>query len=85
MATAKRVGEIQALSFSVSHRGEDLGSPLGPVFSGKDRIGAEPTSKISHSAIPNGFRWRPTRTGPLPSSRCPISQTNGSLVGVNSI
>ena len=24
MATAKRVGEIQALSFSVSHRGDDL-------------------------------------------------------------
>ena len=84
-STAKRVGALQALSFSVSHWGDDLVLHYDPFFSGKDRIGVEPTSKISHSSIPSGFCWRPTRTGPLPGLRCPISQTSGSLVEVHSI
>ena len=32
MATAKRIGELQALSFSVSHRGDDLVLHYDPVF-----------------------------------------------------
>ena len=79
MATAKRVGELQALSFSVSHRGDDLVLHYDPFFSGKDRIGVEPTSKISYSSVPGGFGWRPARTGPLPGSRGPVSQTSCSL------
>ena len=33
MATAKRIGELQALSFSVSHRGDDLVLHYDPFFS----------------------------------------------------
>ena len=32
MATAKRIGELQALSFSVSHRGDDLVQHYAPFF-----------------------------------------------------
>ena len=32
MATAKRIGELQALSFSVSYRGDDLVFHYGPFF-----------------------------------------------------
>ena len=32
MATAKRIGELQALSFSVSHRGDDLVLHYDPFF-----------------------------------------------------
>ena len=32
MATAKRIGELQALSFSVSHRGDDLVLHHDPFF-----------------------------------------------------
>ena len=32
MATAKRIGELQALSSSVSHRGDDLVLHYDPVF-----------------------------------------------------
>ena len=35
MATAKRIGELQALSFSVSHRGDDLVLHYGPFFLAK--------------------------------------------------
>ena len=35
MATAKRVGELQALSFSVSHRGDDLVLHYDPFFLAK--------------------------------------------------
>ena len=63
MATATRVGELQALSFSVSHRGDDLVLHYDPFFSGKNRIGVEtlPRSVIAQSladllqTYPNGF------------------------------
>ena len=42
MATAKRIGELQALSFSVSHRGDDLVLHYDPFFSGENRIGVNP-------------------------------------------
>ena len=35
MATAKRIGELQALSFSVSYRGDDLVFHYGPFFLAK--------------------------------------------------
>ena len=35
MATAKRIGELQALSFSVSHRGDDLVLHYDPFFLAK--------------------------------------------------
>ena len=51
MATATRVGELQALSLSVSHRGDDLVLHYDPFFSGKNRIGVEtlPRSVIAQS------------------------------------
>ena len=63
MATATRVGELQALSLSVSHRGDDLVLLYDPFFSGKNRIGVEtlPRSIIAQSladlleTYPNGF------------------------------
>ena len=59
MATAKHVGELQALSFSVSHWGDDLVLHYDPFFSGKNRIGVEPTSQISHSSVSGRLCWRP--------------------------
>ena len=44
MATAKRIGELQALSFSVSHRGDDLVLHYDPFFSDKNRISVKPPS-----------------------------------------
>ena len=41
MATAKRIGELQALSFSVSHRGDDLVLHYDPFFLAK-------TESVSH-------------------------------------
>ena len=38
MATAKRVGELQALSFSVSHRGDDLVLHYDPFFLAKTNL-----------------------------------------------
>ena len=35
MATAKRIEELQPLSFSVSYRGDDLVFPYGPFFLAK--------------------------------------------------
>ena len=35
MATAKRIGELQALSFSVSHRGDNLVLHYDPFFLAK--------------------------------------------------
>ena len=42
MATAKRVGELQALSFSVSHRGEDLVLHYDPFFLAKTETASNP-------------------------------------------
>ena len=69
MATAKRIGELQVLSFSVSHRGNDLVLHYDPFFSGKNRISVKTPSQISHSPVSGGLCRRPTRTGSLPSSR----------------
>ena len=69
MATTKRIGELQALSFSVSHRGDDLVLHYDPFFSGKNRISVKTPSQISHSPVSGGLCRRPARTGSLPSSR----------------
>ena len=45
MATAKRVGELQALSFSVSHRGEDLVLHYDPFFLAKTETASNPLSR----------------------------------------
>ena len=79
MATAKRVGELQALSFSVSHRGGDLVLHYDPFFSGKNKIGVEPPSQICHSPVSGRLCWRSTRTGFLPCSRCSLSPKSCSL------
>ena len=42
MATAKRVGELQALSFSVSHRGDDLVLHYDPFFLAKTESASNP-------------------------------------------
>ena len=42
IATAKRVGELQALSFSVSHRGEDLVLHYDPFFLAKTETASNP-------------------------------------------
>ena len=42
MATAKRVGELQALSFSVSHRGDDLVLHYDPLFLAKTKSVSNP-------------------------------------------
>ena len=42
MATAKRVGELQALSFSVSHRGDDLILHYDPFFLAKTESASNP-------------------------------------------
>ena len=63
MATAKRVGELQALSFSVSHRGDDLVLHYDPFFLTKTESVSKPLPKsvIAQSladlleTYPNGF------------------------------
>ena len=45
MATAKRVGELQALSFSVSHRGDDLVLHYDPFFLAKTESVSNPLSR----------------------------------------
>ena len=63
MATAKRVGELQALSFSVSHRGDDLVLHYDPFFLAKTESVSNPfpRSVIVQSladlleTYPNGF------------------------------
>ena len=42
MATAKRIGELQALSFSVSHRGDDLVLHYDPFFLAKTELVSNP-------------------------------------------
>ena len=42
MATAKRIGELQALSFSVSHRGDDLVLHYDPFFLAKTESVSNP-------------------------------------------
>ena len=42
MATAKCVGELQALSFSVSHRGDDLVLHYDPFFLAKTESVSKP-------------------------------------------
>ena len=41
LATATRGGELQALSLSVSHRGDDLVLHYDPFFLALNRIGVE--------------------------------------------
>ena len=78
MATAKRIGELQALSFSVSHRGDDLVLHYDPFFLAKTEC-VKPPSQISHSPVSGRLCRRPTRTGSLPSSRYSLSQKSCSL------
>ena len=72
MATAKRVGELQALSFSVSHRGDYLVLHYDLFFFWQKQ-------NRCHSPVSGRLCWRPTRTGSLPSSRCSLSQMSCSL------
>ena len=51
MATAKRVGELQALSFSVSHRGDDLVLHYDPFFLGR-------TESVSN-LLPRSVKFSP--------------------------
>ena len=79
MATAKRVGELQALSFSVSHRGDDLVLYYDPFFLAKTESVSNPLPRSVILQSLADFSRRPTRTGSLPSSRYSLSQTSCSL------
>ena len=70
MATAKRVSELQALSFSVSFQGEDLVLYYDPFFRAKTEsvINPLPRSVVVPSLI--GLRWRLTRETSLPCQSC---------------
>ena len=50
MATATRVGELQALSLSVSHRGDDLVLHYDPFFLALTELVSNPF-QISHSPV----------------------------------
>ena len=79
MASATRVGELQTLSLSVSHRGDDLVLHYDPFFLAKTESVSKPPSQINHSPVSSRLCWRPTRTGSLPSLRCSLSQMSCSL------
>ena len=79
LATAKRIGELQALSFSVSYRGDDLVFHYGPFFLAKIEAVSHPLPQISYSPVSDGLRGRPTRTDSLPSSSYSLSQKGCSL------
>ena len=70
MATAKRVSELQALSFSVSFQGEDLILYYDPFFRAKTKsvIKPLPRSVVVPSLI--GLRWRLARETSLPCQSC---------------
>ena len=71
MATAKRVGELQALSFSVSHRGDDLVLHYDPFFLARTESVSNPLPRsakfspwwILLETCPNGSFARFTRSG----------------------
>ena len=66
MATATRVGELQALSLSVSHRGDDLVLHYDPFFLAKQNRCRNP-SQINHSPVSG------TLVGDLPEwVLCPV-------------
>ena len=79
LASARRIGELQALSFSVLYRGDDLVLHYDPFFSGENRIGVKSPSQISYSPVSSGLYRRPTRTGSLPSSSYLLPQKSCSL------
>ena len=51
LATATRGGELQALSLSVSHRGDDLVLRYDPFFSGIKQNRCRNPSQINHSLV----------------------------------
>ena len=59
MATAKRVGELQALSFSVSHKGEDLVLHYDPFFLAKAETASNP---LPRSMSKNAMSFFPSPT-----------------------
>ena len=71
MATAKRVSELQALSFSVSFQGEDLVLYYDLFFRAKTEsvINPLPRSVVVPSI---GLRWRLTRETSLPCQSCQV-------------
>ena len=79
MATAKRIGELQALSFSVSYRGDDLVLHYDPFFLAKTESVSNSPSQIGYSPVSGGLCRRPTRTASLPSSSYSLSQKSCSL------
>ena len=56
MATAKRVSELQALSFSVSFQGEDLVLYYDPFFRAKTESAANPLPRC-HCSVSFGLCW----------------------------
>ena len=79
MATAKRVGELQALSFSVSHRGDDLVLDYDPFFLAKTESVSNPLPRSVIVQSLADFVGDLPETGSLPSSRCSLSQKSCSL------
>ena len=70
MATAKRVGELQALSFSVSHRGDDLTLHYDPFFLAKTESASNP---LPRSVIVQSLE---DFVGDLPERvLCPVPQS----------
>ena len=69
MATAKRVSELQALSFSVSFQGEDLVLYYDPFFRAKT-VCNQSSSSFCHCSVSIGLCWRPTRETSLPCQSC---------------
>ena len=84
MATAKRIGELQALSFSVVSIGETIWFSIMTRFFWQNKISVKPTSQVSHSPVSGRLCRRPTRTGSLPSSSYLLSQKGCSLCWVYS-
>ena len=69
MATAKRVGELQALSFSVSHKGEDLILHYDPFFLAKTETASNPILRsMSKNAMSFFLRQLFTESGAVSSS-----------------
>ena len=69
MATAKRVSELQALSFSVSFQGEDLVLYYDPFFRAKTECN-QSSSSFCHCSVSIRLCWRPTRETSLPCQSC---------------
>ena len=57
LATARRVGELQAVSSSVSYSGEDLFLSYLPEFSSKDRVSFQPSASLLCRSFSKRLCW----------------------------